>query len=153
MWHLHYFSSLCYYSFSFYVALALQYFSSLCYYFFSFFVAPALLLFHLLLFLLLCDNCTISLPSALIPSPSKWQLHYFSSFYYYSFSFYLELALILFLLVLFNSIIYLSSFLPFSPLPNHNLLPLSLPLSAFAYYVTPYLHSYHFALISFVHPG
>ncbi len=67
MWHLHYFSSFPYYSFSLYVA-------------------PALFLFLLLLFLLLlCGNCTISFPSAIIPSPSIWHLHYFSSFCYYSF--------------------------------------------------------------------
>jgi hypothetical protein len=95
----------------------------------------------------------ISIPFAVIPSPSIRHLHYFSSFCYYSFSFYLALALILFLLVLFNSIIYLSSFLPFSPQLNHNLLPLSLPLSSVAYSVTPNIPSYHFALISFVHPG
>ncbi len=143
MWHLHYFSSFCYYCFSFYLALAL------------------FLFLLLLLVLLLSGTCTISLPSAIIPSPSMWQLHYFSSFCYYFFSFYAALALTLFLLLFFllllsvtctNSIdpsaniyfiLHFSSFLPFSPPLNHNLLPLSLPLSAFAYSVTPNLHSYY----------
>ncbi len=135
------------------VPLALQNFSSLCYYSFSFYVAPALLLFHLLLFLLPCDNCTISLPSAIIsspsmwhlhysislpsaiiPSPDMWHLHYFSSLCYYSFSFYVTTALFLFLLLLFLLLICGTTIsLPCAIIPSPSMWQLHY-FSSFCYY-------------------